>query len=141
MSIIGKLHEISFYGVITTIINLILGHLTINELIQSSIRVNDFTSFFKCTLFWTSALYLVIAIIGAILTKYNDDGEGLTFTSDNVIVIIFAHIGEEILGIFLTPIWFLKDIILGDLKASKIVDYILYFIEVFYYVYGSFMII
>ena len=52
------------------------------------------------------------------------------YTSHNIVVIIFAHIAEEILGIVLTPFWFLRDIFTHNMDDDwKIWDYITYAIE------------
>ena len=69
-----------------------------------------------------------VAIIVAIRTKQNDDG--LTFTSNHVFVIIFAHIAEEILGLLLTPFWALRYTINKDWEFYRALDTILYLIEV-----------
>ena len=82
-------------------------------------------------------MYIPIAIIGAFATKYGDGGEGLSFKSDNIIVIIFAHIAEEILGLFLTPFWFLVDLFKKRLDDDgKVVDYITYVIELVFFSIG-----
>ncbi|MBR3971065.1 MAG: hypothetical protein IKJ87_08310 [Ruminococcus sp.] len=112
MSFVGKLHEISLYTLITTIILFVLKKGNI------------------LYIFCAFILFIAIALIGAILTKKYDNGEGLTFNSDKLLVIIFAHIAEEILGLVLTPIWFIKDLITKKWNAWKVFDYITYFIEV-----------
>ena len=82
------------------------------------------------TLLITVIVYLIIAIIGAFSTKYADEGEGLSFFSDNIIVIMFAHIAEELLGIICTPFWFLRDLFTKELTFIKLVDYVTFTIEV-----------
>lgn len=67
------------------------------------LNITSFSTFFLAFLFWACVLFIPIAIIGAFATKYGDGGEGLSFKSDNLFVIFFAHIAEEILGLFLTP--------------------------------------
>jgi hypothetical protein len=81
-------------------------------------------------------LFIPIAIIGAFATKYGDGGEGLTFGSDNIVVIVFAHIGEELLGLFLTPFWFLKDLFTKNFNGWKIFDYMTYAIEIIIIIIG-----
>lgn len=133
MSILGKCHEISLYGLITTIICLCTGKTSFAALWDAKLHVTNFSSLFLAFLFWACSLYLPIAVIGAFATKYGDDGEGLLFTSDNIVVIIFAHIAEEILGLFLTPFWFLVDFFKKRLDDSgKAVDYITYVIELIF---------
>ena len=112
MSFIGKLHEIAFYALITVFGCTIKGAMPANVLT------------------WAAIIYIVIAIIGAFATKYADDGEGLSFISDNIIVIMFAHIAEELLGIICTPFWFLKDVFSKDLTFWKLIDYVTFTIEV-----------
>ena len=103
MSILGKFHEISFYSLISTIICMCTGKTTFAVLWGAKLNVTSFSTFFLAFLFWACVLFIPIAIIGAFATKYGDGGEGLLFKSDNIVVIIFAHIAEEILGLFLTP--------------------------------------
>ena len=112
MSFIGKLHEIAFYALLTVIGCYMKGTM--------SVRI----------LLWTAVIFLVIAIIGAFSTKYSDEGLGLSFMSDNIIVIMFAHIAEETLGIICTPFWFLKDLFTKELTFFKILDYVTFAIEV-----------
>jgi hypothetical protein len=79
MSIIGKLHEISLYGLITMIVCLINGKITISSLWDTAFHLDGLSMFFKSYLFWASVLFIPIAIIGAFATKYTDNGEELTF--------------------------------------------------------------
>lgn len=137
MSIIGKIHEISIYGVITTIVCLCIGKTSFSELWDAKLNVTGFSTFFLAFLFWSCILFIPIAIIGAYATKYEDDGNGLTFKSQNIVVIIFAHMAEEILGLLLTPFWFLTDFFkkkLGD--EGKAIDYITYLIELIFIFIG-----
>ena len=137
MVLIGKLHEISLYGLISTIICLVNQLTSFDILWISAFEVTSFISFFEAYLFWSSVLFIPLAIIGAFATKYVDDGEGLLFDSDNIFVIIFAHIAEELLGLILTPFWFLKDLFTQDLnEAWKIIDYITYAIEIVFIFIG-----
>ena len=112
MSFIGKLHEISLYSLITAIICVALGKPMLHFLLVSL------------------AIFIIIAIIGAFCTKNNDGGEGLTFTSQKIVVIIFAHIAEELLGLIVTPFWLIIDLIKKNFHGWKAFDYITYFIEV-----------
>ena len=137
MSILGKFHEISFYSLISTIICLCTGTATFSALWDAKLNVTNFSTFFLAFLFWACVLFIPIAIIGAFATKYGDGGEGLSFKSDNIIVIIFAHIAEEILGLFLTPFWFLVDFFKKRLDDDgKAVDYITYVIELIFFTVG-----
>ena len=137
MSILGKFHEISFYGLLTTVACLCTGKTSFSELWAAKLQVTSFSTFFLAFLFWACALYIPIAIIGAFATKYGDDGEGLLFKSDNIVVIIFAHIAEEILGLFLTPFWFLVDFFKKRLDDDgKAVDYITYVVELIFIAVG-----
>lgn len=137
MSILGKFHEISFYSLISTVICLCTGKTTFAALWDAKLNVTSFSTFFLAFLFWTCVLFIPIAIISAFATKYRDDGEGLSFKSDNIVVIIFAHIAEEILGLFLTPFWFLVDLFKKRLDDDgKAVDYITYVIELIFFAIG-----
>ena len=140
MSFIGKLHEISFYGLITTIISLATHKTTIPELAEAGFHVDTIPSFFLCVLFWTSVLFIPIAVIGAFSTKYQDLGEGLSFSSNNLFIIMIAHIGEEILGIVLTPFWFLRYLFSRELTGIIIVDTATYVLEVIFFVIAYFTI-
>lgn len=136
MSVIGKFHEISLYGLITTITCLFTGRTSFSALWNAATNVDSFSTFFNAFMFWASALYIPIAIIGAFATKYGDNGEGLTFNSDNLAVIAFAHIAEELLGLILTPFWFLKDLFTRNFDGWKILDYITYAIELLFLFIG-----
>ena len=136
MSIIGKIHEFSFYGLLSAIIGLIAKLTSVEEMGKCAFQVHSFRDFFLAYLFWASILFIPIAIIGAFATKYRDYGEGLQFQSNNIVVIIFAHIAEELLGLFLTPFWFLKDIFSQRLTIPKIIDYMLYFAELVFIIFG-----
>lgn len=108
-----------------------------SELWAAKLQVTSFLTFFLVFLFWVCALYIPIAIIGAFATKYGDGGEGLLFKSDNIVVIIFAHIAEEILGLFLTPFWFLVDFFKKRLDdGGKVIDYITYVVELIFIAVG-----
>ncbi len=136
MSFIGTLHEISFYGLIVSIWGLICKKITIQQLISAATHPDGFKMIFLCYLFWASVLFIPLAVIGAFVTKYVDDGEGLSFSSDKIVVIIFAHIGEELLGLILTPIWFIKDAVTKDFEFWKVVDYIVYVILLIFIIFG-----
>lgn len=136
MSILGKIHEISFYGLLTSIICFINQRITFNSLFDAAFNPNNFSMFFQAYLFWASVLFIPIAIIGAFATKYGDGGSGLTFKSDNIVVIIFSHIAEELLGLLLPPFWFLKDLFTKNFDAWKVVDYVLYVIELLFILIG-----
>jgi len=137
MSILGKFHEISFYSLISTIICLCTGKTDVADLWEAKLNVESFSSFFLAFLFWACVLYIPIAIIGAFATKYGDGGKGLTFKSDNLFVIVFAHIAEEILGLFLTPFWFLVDFFKKRLDDDgKVADYITYVMELIFFSVG-----
>ena len=87
MSIIGKIHEISFYGLIVTIIGFVKKAFTKNILLSAAFHVCDFKSLFLAYLFWASVLFIPIATIGAFATKYGDE-EGLYFDSDAFFCIV-----------------------------------------------------
>lgn len=126
MSALGKLHEVSFYGLITTIICLAAKKVSVSTLVDYGFHPHGFPSFFFCYLFWATVLFIPIAVIGAYETKYVDHGEGLLFKSNFIFVIIFSHIAEEIMGLLLTPFWFLKDLFTKNFDLWKVIDYITY---------------
>lgn len=136
MSFIGKLHEISFYGLIATLISLIAKKTSVDELCEAAFHPCSFITYFLCFLFWASVLFIPIAIVCAFATKYGDAGAGLTFASENIFVIVFAHIAEELLGLILTPFWFLKDLFTRNFDGWKIVDYVTYLIEIIFVLIG-----
>lgn len=137
MSFIGKLHEISFYGLISAIISIITGKASISSLFHAGFHVTDFPSFFLAFMFWSAVVFIPIAIIGSFATKYHDGGEGLSFQSDKLLVIFFAHIAEEILGLISTPFWFLRDVFTHNLTDGwKIFDYITYLLELAFIAIG-----
>lgn len=136
MSIIGKFHEIFLYGLLTTILCLITGKTSFGILWAAATQPNSFVMFFNCFMFWASVLFIPISIIGAFATRYCDSGEGLTFKSNNLAVIAFAHIAEELLGLILTPFWFLKDLFTKRLEGWKVFDYVTYAIELLFIFVG-----
>lgn len=137
MSILGKLHEISLYGLISTIICLCTGKATISSMWSARLNIDGFSSFFLVFLLGASVFFVPIAIIGAFYTKYADNGEGLSFESDKILVIIFAHIAEELLGLVLSPFWFLAALFGHNMrKNGRIADYITYAIELAFFITG-----
>lgn len=137
MSCIGKLHELSLYGLISALISLFSGKTSITSLCRAGFHVSGFSTLFLAYLFWASAVFIPIALIGGFATRYGDGGEGLTFHSDNLVVIMFAHIAEELLGLVATPFWFLKDLFTHNLDDGwKIFDYITYAVELIFIAIG-----
>lgn len=131
MVIFGKIHEISFYGLLSTLYCLLTGRIQFWDLYYCANNIYGLSDLFGAYMFWSTVLFIPIAIICALATKFLDDGEGLSFLSGNLLVIIFAHIAEEICGLVITPIWFLKDLITQNFEDWwKIVDYVTYFIEI-----------
>lgn len=131
MSFLGKLHEISLYGLITNIICLFNGKTSFSSLWEAAFHPEGIAMMFEAYLFWASVLFIPLAVIGAFATKFGDGGEGLTFCSDNLVVIAFAHVAEELLGLIITPFWFLKDLFTKNLDDGwKIFDYITYALEI-----------
>ncbi|MBO5567769.1 MAG: hypothetical protein J6A79_02320 [Clostridia bacterium] len=84
MSIIGKLHEFTFYGLISTILCLINKWVSFDLLRNAATHIDGFRGLFLIYLFWASILFIPIAIIGAFSTKYRDKEEGLLFFSNNI---------------------------------------------------------
>lgn len=139
MALVGLFHQFAFYGLVTALFCIFNGRLTFGDLYHCAFSVKSFIDFFKCYLFWSCALFLPISIIGAFETKYLDLGEGLTFDSDNILVIMFAHIAEEILGLVLAPFWFLKDLFTDELDLLKVADYIILVIQIIFIAFGLFI--
>ena len=138
MAIVGLFHQFAFYGLVTALFCIFNGRLTFSDLSSCAFSIMSFMDFFKCYLFWSCVLFLPISIIGAFETKYLDHGEGLTFKSDNILVIMFAHIAEEISGLVLAPFWFLRDFFTCKLNFMKIMDYIILVIQVIFIAIGLF---
>ncbi len=136
MSFLGTLHQTAFYGLISAIVSLIGGKVSIQTLIYHATHVSNFTEFFICFMFWCSVLFIPIGIICAFQTKYADFGFGITFMSTNPLIIFFAHIGEEIWGLVATPFWLLKAIFTRDWEFWAIVDFIVYFLELIFIFFG-----
>ena len=134
--IVGKLHEISFYGLLTAIVLCIAGLTTPEQLWACAFSVSNFQTFFFCYLAWAAILFIPIAIIGAFATKYRDGGMGLSFASNNIFIIIMAHIGEEILGLICTPFWFLMHLFTKQMYGERIFDYISWAILIAFIVAG-----
>lgn len=142
MSFIGKIHEISLYGLIANSICLFTGRVRVSDLLYAAFNVDNMVTFFQAYLFWASVLFVPIAIICAFATKYGDGGEGLTFHSNNLVVILFAHIAEEILGLICTPFWFLVDFFKKRLDDGwKVFDYVTYLIEIIFILVGVFILL
>lgn len=137
MSILGKIHEILLYGVISAIICMVKGAISPAELFYSGLEPTGFIRIFYSYMFWSVILFLPISFIGALATKYLDYGRGLTFKSYKIVIIMFAHVGEDLLGLVLTPFWFLIDLISKKLNdAWKLFDYATYAIEIVFIVIG-----
>lgn len=137
MSFIGSLHELSLYGLVAAIICLLRRDISLQLLWQAAFHPTGLVGIFICYLFWASVLFLPIAIIGALVTKYIYHGEGLMFESDNILVIIFAHIAEEIISFFCTPVWFFIDLFKGTLlDPLKILDHLFYILHITFMVIG-----
>lgn len=137
MSITGKIHEIVLYGVISAIVCIAKGAVSPTELFNSGLEPVGFIGIFYAYMFWSTILFIPVGFIGALVTKYLDFGRGLTFKSYKIVVIMFAHIGEDLLGLVLTPIWFIVDLLSKKLNDEwKIFDYATYAIEITFITIG-----
>lgn len=142
MSFLRKLHELSLYGLIANIVCLVNSKTTFLSLWEAAFHPSGIAMVFEAYLFWASVLFVPLAVICAFATKFGDGGEGLTFKSDNLIVIGFAHIAEELLGLLLTPFWFLKDLFTKNLDDGwKIFDYVTYALELIIILVGVLVIL
>ena len=139
MPVIGMSHEFSFYGVLAALYCLLTHKTTITSMKYYAFHPQWFTGLFQAYLFWSCILFIPIAIVGAFETKYLDSGKGLTFDSDNILVIIFAHIAEDILALFLSVFWFLKDFFSGNLDAQKIASHVIAFSMILFILIGIVM--
>lgn len=133
---LGKAHEVFSYGLIAAIACVATGLTDLSSLIACALKPAGVPSYFLFYLFWSSAGFIPVALVCAFGTKYADDGEGLLFTSDNIVIIMFGHIVEDVLGIVGTPFWFLKDVFTRDWDFWKIVDYVFYLLLVVFIVVG-----
>lgn len=139
MSFLGKTHEVAFYGCLSLIICLINESVNTEALIYSAFNMNSFSTVFQAYMLWSFVLFIPISVTCAFSTKYGYSGDALYFYSDKIIVIMFGHIGEEILGLVLTPLWFLKDLFTKKLDDGwKVFDYFTYLIEILFIVFGLF---
>jgi len=137
MAIIGKVHEILLYGVISSIVCVVKGAVSPAELFSSGMTPSGFIGIFYAYMFWSVMLFIPVSFLGALVTKYFDYGRGLTFQSYKIVVIMFAHIGEDLLGLVLTPFWFIADLISKKLNDGwKIFDYVTYAIEIAFIAIG-----
>ena len=134
--LLGKVHEVFSYGLFAAIACVVTGLTDIPSLISCSLAPSGVPNYFQFYLFWASVGFIPVAVICAFGTKYADNGEGLLFTSDNIVIIMFGHLVEDALGIMGTPFWFLKDVFTHDWDTWKVVDYVFYLLLIAFIVLG-----
>lgn len=135
--VFAKLHEVVFYGLVSTVVCVCAGILAPTDLFAKTSGLEGFSMFYATYLFWACVLFIPVAFICAMATKYVDHGDGLLFSSSNVAIIVFGHIVEEVLGIVLGPVWLAKDFFTHNLKDFwKVADHILYLCLVSFNVLG-----
>ena len=123
---LGKVHEVFSYGLVATITCLIAGLTTITEILSYALQPAGVPAYFLFYLFWATFGFIPISVICAFATKYGDGGEGLLFTSDSIVIIMFGHFFEDLLGMVGSPFWFLKDLFTNNWDSWKIADYFIY---------------
>lgn len=133
---LGKIHEVFSYGLIATIVCLATGLTTTSEIMSHALQPVGIPSYYLFFLFWAVVGFFPVCIICAFGTKYGDGGEGLLFTSDSIVIIIFGHFFEDLLGIVGTPFWFLKDFFTNNWDFWKVADYVIYLLLVTFIVSG-----
>lgn len=60
----------------------------------------------------------------------------MLFSSQSIVIIMFAHIFEDLCGIVCSPFWLLKDVFMHNMDPWKIVDYSIYFLLVVFIAVG-----
>lgn len=129
-------HEIAFYGLVTSIVLMFLHYIDFSQLYMCAFHPVTFEQIFCCYLFWSTTLFIPISVICAFQTKYEDKGIALYFYSEKILIIMFGHIAEEIIGLVLAPFWFLMQLFSGDLTLGRIVDYVLLLLELLFIFFG-----
>lgn len=135
---LGKIHEIVFYGLVAAILCVATSLTTVSAITECALRPTGISNFFLSYLFWCSVGFIPASIICAFGTKYADGGEGLLFQSSSIVIIMFGHLFEDLLGMVGTPFWFLKDLFAHDWNVWKIVDYLFYLVLVSFIAVGVF---
>lgn len=134
--ILGKAHEVFLYGLITAIAAIVCGVVDFNALIGSALNPAGVPSYFLFYLFWSLVGFIPVSVICAFSTKYIDEGEGLLFSSSSIVIIMFGHLFEDLLGIVGTPFWFLRDLFTHELSGWKAVDYAFYLVLIIFIMTG-----
>lgn len=134
--ILGKIHEVFSYGLVVAMVCLATGTVSWAGLASCALHPNGAPAYFLFYLFWSSVGFIPISVVCAFATKYADSGKGLLFTSDSIVIIMFGHLFEDLLGFVASPFWFLRDIFTHDINFWKVVDYIIYFALVIFIVVG-----
>lgn len=123
---LGKIHEVFSYGLVATIACLTTRRTTATEIFSFALQPAGVPEYFLFYLFWTTFGLIPISVFCAFATKYGDGGEGLLFTSDSIVIIMFGHLFEDLLGIVGSPLWFLKDLFTHNWDSWKVLDYLIY---------------
>lgn len=133
---LGKIHEVFLYGLISAIACIFTGLIGFDDLLSHAILPTGVPDYFLFYLFWSIAGFIPISVICAFATKYADNGEGLLFQSSSIVIIMFGHLFEDLLGLIGTPFWFLRDLFTHELGGWKTIDYIFYLILVIFIASG-----
>ena len=133
---LGKLHEVFSYGLISAVVCLCFGLVDFPSLASCAFAPVGIPNYFGFYMFWTLVGFLPISVVCAFATKYADNGDGLLFHSDSIVIIMFGHLFEDILGLFGTPFWFLKDLFSHSLGGWKTADYAFYLVLILFDVSG-----
>lgn len=123
---LGKVHEVFSYGLVAVIACLASGIVGFDALVGSALNPAGSPNYFLFYLFWSLIGFIPVSVICAFSTKYIDKGEGLLFSSNSIVIIMFGHLFEDLLGIVGTPFWFLRDLFTHRLGGWKTVDYLIY---------------
>lgn len=133
---LGKAHEVFSYGLITAIVVIASGIIDFDTLISSALNPAGVPNYFLFYLFWSLIGFIPVSVICAFSTKYIDGGEGLLFSSSSIVIIMFGHLFEDLLGIVGTPFWFLRDLFTHGLSGWKAADYIIYLVLIIFIATG-----
>lgn len=134
--VLGKVHEVFSYGLIATIVCLVADLTSVPEIVSHAFQPVGIPAYYLFYLFWTTVGFFPISVVCAFGTKFGDGGNGLLFTSESIVIIMFGHFFEDLSGLVGTPFWFLRDFFTHSWDMWKIVDYVIYLLLAVFIVGG-----
>ncbi|HIY84051.1 MAG TPA: hypothetical protein H9823_09440 [Candidatus Rubneribacter avistercoris] len=133
---LAKLHEVFSYGLVAAVACVAIGLTDVGSLISHAFLPGGVPGYFLFYLFWATVGFVPVSVVCAFATKYADDGDGLLFKSDSIVIIMLGHLVEDVFGIVGTPFWFLKDLFTHRLGGWKTIDYVFYLALVIFIAVG-----